>query len=104
MCPQTNAEFGVYPSTIGTSIVATCGSNLDQICTFTQVTSLEAAINLCHANATICSAFSYAPSNIPQEDGTFDGTMSIINYTSGTAASTTYDTYVQQIPLTVLNG
>ena len=97
-CPQNSAaEFGVFPSTVGTSILDTCGVNSDQICTFTQVTSLDNAIEICHANANICSAFSYAASNLQQADGTFDGTMSIINYASGTANSTTYDTYLQQV-------
>ncbi len=101
-CPQTNAQFGVYSNTLGTSIVDTCGINKDEICTFIQVTSLQNAIDICNANATICTAFSYAPSNIPQEDGTFNGTMSIINYNSGSVQSNEYDTYVQQIPVTVL--
>lgn len=101
-CPQTNAQFGVYPNTLGTSIVDTCGVNNDEICTFVQVTSLENAVEICNANANICSAFSYAPSNVPQADGTLNGTMSIINYTLGSTQSNIYDTYVQQIPITVL--
>jgi len=97
-----NAEFGVYPQTVGLSILDVCGTNNNEICTFTQVTSLENAIQICYTNANICSAFSYAPSNIPQTDGTFDGTMSIINFNLGTIASTSYDTYVQQIPVTIV--
>jgi len=101
-CPQTNAEFGVYSNTLGTAILDTCGINSNEICTFNSVSNLNEAIQLCHANATICKAFSFAPNNTPQENGTFNGTMSIINFSLGTIQSNTFDTYVQQIPVTVV--
>jgi len=101
-CPKSNAEFGVYPETLGSLVLDTCGPNKNQICTFLNVSNLGQAIDICHQNATICTSFSYSASNIPLDNGTFAGTMSIINYSSGTFQSNTYDTYVQQIPSQVI--
>ncbi len=101
-CPKSNAEYGVYPETVGTLILDTCGVNRNEICTFNNVSTLSQAIDICHENAAICTAFSYAPGVYPLENGTFTGTMSIVNFSSGTMQSNTYDSYVQQIPTTIV--
>jgi hypothetical protein len=96
-CPKETTEFGVKPSQIGSTILETCGDTRDETCTFQEIATLQDAITICHFHSDICFAFSFAPATLPEADGTFSGTMSIIDTEGGHINSSIYDTYVQQI-------
>jgi hypothetical protein len=92
-CSKSITDFGVISSVLGNTVIEKCGINMDQPCTFYNITNLEQAIDKCRQNATFCSAFSYSqPNNNSQ-----NGIMSIINYNTGVTQSSIFDTYVQQI-------
>lgn len=94
-CPQQIADYGVNTKKIGT-VLQTCGLDESSACTFEDVPDLESAIEICRFNSGICRAFSFAPANLQQSDGTFSGIMSIIDTGKNLIDSNTYDTYIEQ--------
>lgn len=96
-CPRQTTEFGASSFTVGNTILNQCGSDRQQICTFTNVGNLNEAMNLCRQYADICTVFSYAPGVIVIPGSPPQGIMSIMSSTAGLSSSTIYDTYTQQI-------
>ena len=87
-CNRATSEFGVTPSTTG-AVLSLCGESRKEPCIFNQIGSLEQAIDRCHRNPLICTAFSYSPIG--------NTTMSIIDPSQGFRSLNGTDTYVQQV-------
>jgi hypothetical protein len=103
-CTTNSSEFGVASGTAGNVILNLCGTGGNSTCTFSNVANLTEAIALCNQNANICSMFSYAPGIINNGNGPPEGIVNIISPTGGVSASTTYDTYTQQILSTLTSN
>lgn len=89
-CPIVSGAFSTNPGKIGLGIVYQCGVNSTGECTFSNINSLSAAIDLCNQYLMVCSAFSYNPKS---------GNVIFINPTKTLSNSTNYDTYISQYPL-----
>lgn len=88
-CPTVNSDFGVSPNTVA-NILNQCGPEGDSSCTFTNITSLAAAVDICNQNANLCTLFVYSA---------VTATMSIADPTSTTTPSSGVDLYRRQYPI-----
>lgn len=86
-CPVAAGNFGVQPNKTA-QILSQCGADASDVCTFTGITSLAAAIDQCNQMATICNVFLYSYPN---------ATMSIVDPNSA-VISGTFDLYTRQYP------
>jgi len=60
-CPSVTGSYGLITSSNGT-VLSSCGSDGKQPCSSTQ-TSLDAAVDECNSQSSICQIFSYNGSN-----------------------------------------
>ena len=84
-CNAGKGPFSVQPATTS-AVINQCGTDKKQPRTFTGITSLNSAVNLCNQNSGVCSAFAYTP-NI--------NSVSFVQFAGTTTVSSSTDLYTR---------
>ena len=87
-CAISHGSYAVRQGT-SSAVLNQCGIGSTAPCTFTGITSLTSAINICEQNSTVCSAFNYTPST---------NTVGFVNkYASTMSAASSTDLYTRVV-------